>query len=196
MTVSAFTGALIAGGRSSRMGRDKAFLDWQGRPLWEVQLAKLSSVGASELLVCGRREQGFEGDGFRFVQDDVEDLGPLAGLANALKEASHETVLVLAVDMPLVTAELLRELLGKCDGLPGRVVVPVVRGRFEPLAAVFPASLSSLAGLRLAGSDRSLQGFCAEALRIGLADGWPVPRDLEALFRSMNAPDDLLPGPR
>ena len=132
MTVSAFTGALIAGGRSSRMGRDKAFLDWQGRPLWEVQLAKLSSVGASELLVCGRREQGFEGDGFRFVQDDVEDLGPLAGLANALKEASHETVLVLAVDMPLVTAELLRELLGKCDGLPGRGVVPVVRGRVEP----------------------------------------------------------------
>jgi len=195
VTASAFTGALIAGGRSSRMGRDKAFLDWQGRPLWELQLAKLRSVGASELLVCGRRDQGFAGDGFRFVPDDVDDLGPLSGLANALKEASHETIVVLAVDMPLVTAELLLELLKKCDGLPCRGVVPVVRGRFEPLAAFFPASLSSLAAIHLAGSDRSLQGFSAEALRIGLADGWPVPRDLEALFRSMNAPDDLLQGP-
>ena len=196
MTVSAFTGALIAGGRSSRMGRDKAFLEWQGRPLWEVQLSKLRSAGATELLVCGRREQGFVGEGFRFVQDDVEDLGPLAGLANALKAASHDRVLVLAVDMPFVTTGLLGQLLGKCDGVPEPGVVPVVTGRFEALAAVFPVSLSLMAGSGLAGSDRSLQGFCTAALRSGLVAGWEVPRDLEALFRSLNAPDDLLLGPR
>ena len=192
MTVPPFTGALIAGGRSSRMGRDKAFLDWEGRPLWEVQLAKLRAAGASELIVCGRHEQGFAGDGFRFVRDDVENLGPLAGLANALKAASHGCVLALAVDMPFVTVELLRDLLENRRGPHGRGVIPVVGGRFEALAAVFPASSALMAGSRLAGSDRSLQGFCAEALRGGLADGWSVPRKVETLFRSLNSPGDLL----
>ncbi len=106
-----FTAALIAGGRSSRMGSDKAFLDWHGRPLWEVQLARLREVGATELLVCGRKEQRFSGEDFRQVHDPVEGLGPLSGLANALRAATHDTVLVLAVDMPFVTVELLRELI-------------------------------------------------------------------------------------
>lgn len=214
MTVSPFTGALIAGGRSSRMGRDKAFLDWQGRPLWEVQLAKLRAAGAAELLVCGRREQGFAGEGFRFVPDDVEELGPLAGLVNALKAASHEQVLVLAVDMPFITTELLvelrrrrreevdtsaapgnppRHLGGYATSTPATVqgIIPVRAGRFEPLAAIYPRSALILAEARLAGEDRSLQGFCHAAETKGLIRSWLVTEEWVEQFRSVNSPDDL-----
>lgn len=209
-----FTGALIAGGRSSRMGRDKAFLDWQGRPLWEVQLAKLRAAGAAELLVCGRRDQGFAGDGFRFVPDDVEDLGPLAGLVNALKAASHENVLVLAVDMPFITTELLVELRSRrreeadasaASGIPpshlgvyapsapatAQGIIPVRAGRFEPLAAIYPRSALALAEARLAGNDRSLQGFCHAAEEAGLVRSWLVIKEWVEQFRSVNSATDL-----
>lgn len=196
MTVSPFTAALIAGGRSSRMGRDKAFLDWQGRPLWEVQLAKLRAAGAAELLVCGRHEQGFAGEGFRFVPDDVEDLGPLAGLVNALKAASHEHVLVLAVDMPFITVELLVELRShrREEAEPSAKVqgiIPVRAGRFEPLAAIYPRSALALAEARLTGTDRSLQGFCRAAEAAGLVQRWNVTEEWSEEFRNVNSPFDL-----
>ena len=261
-----FTAALITGGRSSRMGADKAFLDWHGRPLWEVQLAKLRAAGAAEILVCGRREQAFAGDGFRLIPDRKEDLGPLSGLANALRAATHDTVLVLAVDMPFITVELLRELIEQrlgsiLDGMGDRAplphpgplplgegappaalvpermhqasdqsgakafttdrrpftlsqreragvrekgreferlvvglgVVPIRTGRFEALAAVFPKAALALAESRLAGTDRSLQGFCREAESAGLVRRWVVPPEHESLFRSVNSPEDLEP---
>ncbi len=214
MTVSPFTGALIAGGRSSRMGRDKAFLDWQGRPLWEVQLAKLRAAGAAELLICSRREQAFTGDDFRFVPDDVEDLGPLAGLVNALKAASHDHVLVLAVDMPFITVELLADLGSQrreeadADAAPGNPprhlggyaasasatvqgIIPVRDGRFEPLAAIYPRCVLALAEAHLAGTDRSLQGFCRAAEAAGLVRSWTETEEWSEQFRSVNTPREL-----
>ncbi len=188
-----FTAALITGGRSSRMGADKAFLDWHGRPLWEVQLAKLRAAGAAEVLVCGRREQVFAGDGFRLIPDRREDLGPLSGLANALRAASHDSALVLAVDMPFITTGLLGELVKMQTSFPGQGVIPIRSGRFEPLAAVFPKSAVALAESRLAGPDRSLQGFCREAESAGLVRRWVVPPEDESLFQSVNSPEDLQP---
>ncbi len=186
-----FTGALITGGRSHRMGADKAFIDWNGRPLWEVQLGKLRAAGAPEILVCGRREQLFAGDGFRLIPDQKEDLGPLSGLANALRTASHDSVLVMAVDMPFITTELLGELVGMQSAFSSQGVIPIRSGRFEPLAAVFPKSTLALAESRLAGTDRSLQGFCREAESAGLVRRWVVPPEHESLFQSVNSPEDL-----
>jgi molybdopterin-guanine dinucleotide biosynthesis protein A len=173
------------------MGSDKAFLDWHGRPLWEVQLAKLQAAGAAELLVCGRREQAFFGDGFRQMADPVEDLGPLSGLANALRAATHDSLLVLAVDMPFITVELLGDLLQRQPGSQKQGIVPFRADRFEPLAAVYPKAALGLAEKRLTGTNRSLQGFCREAEAAGLVQRWMVPPEWERQFQSVNSPEDL-----
>ena len=52
-----FAAVLLCGGQSTRMGRDKAFIDWQGRPLWQVQLDKLQQLGPERLLISCRAEQ-------------------------------------------------------------------------------------------------------------------------------------------
>jgi len=55
-----FAAVLLCGGRSTRMGRDKAFLDWDGRPLWQVQLEKLQQLAPQRLLISCREEQKVE----------------------------------------------------------------------------------------------------------------------------------------
>lgn len=101
-------GVVLAGGLSSRMGRDKALLSWQGRPLIEHQLAVLREAGVDEVLVSGERAA------YGGIADALPQAGPLGGLAGVARAEPGETdVLVVPVDMPLLSADLLRRLCGE-----------------------------------------------------------------------------------
>lgn len=98
-------GVVLAGGLSSRMGRDKALLPWRGRPLIEHQIAVLREAGVDEVRVSGDRP-GYDG-----VADARPQLGPLGGLASiAVALDGDAEALVIPVDMPLLHAALLRRL--------------------------------------------------------------------------------------
>jgi molybdopterin-guanine dinucleotide biosynthesis protein A len=98
-------GVVLAGGRSSRMGRDKALLDWHGRPLLERQLDALRAAGVDESRASGERPA------YRGVADAQPGLGPLGGLAGIAEAVAGEAdLLVIPVDMPLLGAALLRRL--------------------------------------------------------------------------------------
>ncbi|PPU32331.1 MULTISPECIES: molybdenum cofactor guanylyltransferase [unclassified Xanthomonas] len=102
----AWTGVVLAGGRSSRMGRDKALLPWHGRPLIAQMQALLRDGGAQAVLVSGLRP---EYDG---IADTQPDLGPLGGLASVIERVPDATTLVVVpVDMPLLSTALLARLL-------------------------------------------------------------------------------------
>src|SRR5262245_49935061 len=122
-TTAAVTGALLAGGRSRRMGTDKAFVEWNGRPLWEGQLEKLRAAGCGPLLLSCREEQPFpEMPGVVKVYDTVADCGPLGGVAACLAKCDTPLLAVLGVDLPLVPAGLWELLLGECGEGRGAVV--------------------------------------------------------------------------
>lgn len=98
-------GVVLAGGRSTRMGRDKALLEWQGRPLIEHQLALLRAAGVDSVEVSGERPA------YRGIADAQPQAGPLAGLAGiAAAHAYDAELLVIPVDMPLLQPALLRRL--------------------------------------------------------------------------------------
>lgn len=98
-------GVVLAGGRSSRMGRDKALLDWHGRPLLERQLAVLREAGVDDARVSGHRPR------YRGVADALPGAGPLGGLAGIAGALDGDAeLLVIPVDMPLLQATLLRRL--------------------------------------------------------------------------------------
>lgn len=101
---AALSVAVLTGGRSRRMGTDKALLDWHGRPLLQHVLETLRPL-SDDLLVVGDRP-AYHAFGARVVADAWDDAGTLGGIGTALRAARHERVLVVACDMPFVSREL------------------------------------------------------------------------------------------
>ena len=104
-------GAVLAGGESRRMGRDKAMLDWGGCPLLIRAVRVLESV-FNEVVVVAPRNRGYEELGAEIVQDIHPGLGPLGGLHTALVRGGGKPVFILACDMPHVTGEFVRWIVG------------------------------------------------------------------------------------
>ena len=152
---------LLAGGQSRRMGRDKALLPVaDGRLLWQRQLDVLRELRPAELFISGPAREGFPLD-TPLLADDAPGLGPLAGIAAGLAAARSPLLVVLAVDLPRMTAEYLRCLLGQCLATSplGGVVPQAHDSSFEPLTAIYPHTALALANEHLRSADRSMQSF-------------------------------------
>src|SRR4051794_13850542 len=99
----AFSAVVLAAGRSTRMGRDKALLEVDGVPMWQRQRDLLAGVGAAEIFLSARPEQTWVRDamaagGFAAVlHDAMPSAGPLCGITAAIERASHAHVVVLAI---------------------------------------------------------------------------------------------------
>ena len=179
-----FSAVLLAGGNSTRMGRDKAALLIDGRPLWQRQLATLRATAPVELFISGKPDGPYAADGVPIIADAIPGLGPLAGLAAALRHARQARLLVLAIDLPAITAPFLGKLLAGAPAVPRR------DGRFEPLAAVYPSACRPLVEECLRESDRSMQRFVRLALEHRLLRIHDLDADEAALFRNVNTPAD------
>lgn len=175
------------------MGRDKAFLEVGGVTLLARQAALLRSVGVDEIIVSGRVGVDYAeaGADARVVNDVVADAGPIAGLAAVLEAARNSWVLVLAVDLPHITAPALRQLIGASKG--GTMGV-VPRGKFgyEPLVALYPRALAGILDQRLKNGRFELQSVLAEAEELKLLESLPVSAFAEGTFANWNSPEDVM----
>jgi molybdenum cofactor guanylyltransferase len=178
---------LLAGGKSSRMGRDKAFLVFDGQPLWRRQMEKLRQLSPEQIMVSGPPRK--EWSDCHVIADEVDHAGPLAGIAAALGKCTTSHLVVLAVDLPMMTSNFLQSLLALCGEKRG--AVPRNAASFEPLAAVYPANCAFLAESALRDGDLSLQSFA----RKGTNEKWLVEREISEseilLFTNLNTPADL-----
>src|SRR5262245_55563241 len=93
------SGFVLAGGKSNRMGRDKAILDWHGRTLLEHMVELLRTV-ANPVQVVGRNS----------LPDKLPGLGPLSGIATGLEISATDANLFVVVDLPFLTKEFLQHL--------------------------------------------------------------------------------------
>ncbi|HTJ78137.1 MAG TPA: molybdenum cofactor guanylyltransferase [Rariglobus sp.] len=188
-----FSGAILAGGRSSRMGRDKAFLTLDGRTLVSRQAALLNELGCAELLLSGRPDTDYGVPSARMVYDSVADSGPLAGLAAVLAAARHPWVLVLAVDLPHITRPFLQSLLDQGAGRTG--IAPRITEGWEPLAALYPRTLLPEAEAALRDGRYSLQPFLDQAEHSGFMCRRFVASDEQPLLANWNSPSDFAKRP-
>ncbi len=185
-----FSAAVFAGGASTRMGTDKAFLRIGDELLIERQIRCLREAGAAQLVISGRVGVDYSRFGLAVVHDERPDCGPLAGLAAILKAAYFEKTLVLAVDMPAMTPPLLKKIVTLSEDELG--CVPVDDRGFEPLAAVYSKQLLPLAEALLAAERYSMQEFVMEALERGLVRTLQIEPEDRLHFINCNWPSDWI----
>lgn len=127
-------GFVLAGGRSSRMGTNKAFLEIGGQTLLARALSVVSSACGSATII---------GDPATFSEfgsvlpDTFPGCGPLGGIHAALSHSRAQLNFILAVDMPFVSVDLIRFLMAKAAKNSAIVTVPRSQSRLQPLCAVY-----------------------------------------------------------
>ena len=141
----AATGLILAGGPSTRLGRDKALITVDGAPLLQ-RTAEALAVACEEIIIVGDmtgREDVRLPDGARWVADAEQGRGPLGGLQTGLDAASHDLTFAASCDMPLLNSWLVTILLRIMEedavGLYG-AVVPRVNQVPQTLHAVYRKS--------------------------------------------------------
>ena len=139
MDIQDCSGAILAGGFSSRMGKDKAALLFGGMTLLEWQVQKLRALGIGDRMVSGSTMPVSE---TRFIPDIYPHRGPLGGIHACLNAARHENVLFLAVDTPLVPLSALRLL---AEAHTGGITLLCRGGADEILIGIYSVYLASAA---------------------------------------------------
>ncbi|MBW3574619.1 MAG: NTP transferase domain-containing protein [Actinobacteria bacterium] len=133
-----FTGAVLTGGSSRRMGHDKATAPVGGRALAAVVAAALRGAGADPVVAIGGDARALARLGLAVVADDHPSLGPLGGLLTALRHAPTDVVAVLACDLPGAEVRSVRQVVAALAGAPAADwAAPVVDGHLQPLHAAW-----------------------------------------------------------
>jgi molybdopterin-guanine dinucleotide biosynthesis protein A len=127
--------AVLAGGQSERMGRDKAFIEIGGRPIIERILICVESL-TDDVLISTNSPEKYSQYGLRNISDIYPNKGALGGVYSALEAATHPYVLILACDMPFLNIALLRHLINLAP--TADAIVPIFKlQRPEVLHAVY-----------------------------------------------------------
>jgi molybdopterin-guanine dinucleotide biosynthesis protein A len=182
--------AILAGGKATRMGgRPKSFVTVGGRHIIDRQLDVLRPR-YDELFIVANDPVPYEAVGLPIYPDVVWSGSPLAGILTAVERARAPRVIVLACDMPHITAEALA-LLEQWEDED--VVIPVARGRHEPLFARYGKACAAPIRARVAAGERKATCFHAD-VRVGELGEDELRRVDPALrfLANCNTPEDLL----
>lgn len=190
----AWSAVILAGGQSRRMGRDKAWLELEGKPLIGVAFDRIRELNPAEIFISGRSGVDYSTFKCPVLLDLMPGFGPLGGIERGLRESTSPLLLVLAVDLPRVTGSFLRRLLAHCDSYTG--AVPALDRRLEPLVAVYPRRCHVLAGSALSKCQFGARDFAAACLKEHAVRTLPVSLAERGCFENWNQPSDIAGLPR
>lgn len=181
---------LLSGGKSSRMGKNKALLPVAGKANIERIMDKLHAEFTEKVVVTNQPEEYQHLDtSFSIVSDVFPGLGPLAGIHAGLQATSHETNLIVACDMPFIDLRLARYLLQK--SIDYQAVVPQLKGKNQPLFAVYKKSciptIEQLLQERLLRVNQLLGNIKVYYL---MEEEVPFNINMDRVFFNMNYPED------
>lgn len=188
------TGIVLAGGRSTRMGVDKASMLLDGVTLLQRTVTALSEVAAEIVAVRapGQSLPAVESAcPFSVIEDAVEGEGPLIGIAAGLREARHDVALVVACDMPFLQPPLLR-LLAERAAAGRRFVVPMYDRRPQPLCSAFRREALPVLEARIEAGERRIMAVAdgLDADRVP-PEQWAAADAGGRSFENVNTPEEF-----
>jgi molybdenum cofactor guanylyltransferase len=193
---------VLAGGQSTRMGRDKALLEVGGRPLVERTVEMLRALGLNPR-ICGSRP-----DLACFAEvlpDNFPQCGPLGGIEAALAASDSELNLFVPVDLPGLPSGFLHWMMGRAETSQAVATIPRYSDRDQPLCAVYSRRLGDGLRRRLAAGNykvmaavreaaaalgEAVDGFDVESVASTGPVEWPLRPPLAEWFSNVNTPAD------
>ncbi len=178
---------VLAGGKSSRFGRDKAEMEFSGHRVLVGLMQTLRNFHFQKIaVVCAQGQEGDWPESIMILKDDWEGLGPIGGIATSLRHLPGG-VLVTACDMPLVARELIQWLLDNYDAHADAVIARH-QGGIEPLLGIYEQSfLPAMEEAIMAG--RYALHFLLEEANVRFVD---VPDRFRDEFANVNTPEDYI----
>ena len=183
------TGIIMAGGKNSRMGKNKAFLQVGGETILENIVKQLKKV-TSDLIIVSNRPRDFKHTGIKTVSDIYPGSGPLGGIHAGLANSSTGVNLVVACDMPFLQPEVLDYLIQRGQGYD--VVIPRLGEFVEPLTACYNKSCLQVIENRLQSRRLKITSFFSE-VKILYVEREKISQmaNIDHLFFNVNTPEDL-----
>ena len=183
------TAFVLAGGKSSRMGSDKAFVRLGDKTLLSLAL-KVAEAVAGEVRIVGDAKK-FAAFG-QVVEDVYSDRGPLGGIHGALSSSATELNLMLAVDLPFVDAKFLKYLLLRGRESGAMVTVPRTGGGLQPLCAAYQRGFAEVAGQSLRDGQNKIDSLFERIATCVIEEDELVQAGFSvAMFRNLNTPEEL-----
>lgn len=185
-TVAAF---ILAGGKSTRMGADKAFLMLDGRTLLERAL-ELAHSTAPDVRIVGNAAKFSPFD--LVVEDLFPNCGPLGGIHAALRASNAELNLILAVDTPFVPAPLLQYLIMRASASPATTAtVPRTNGGWQPLCAIYRREFADAAEQSLRAGRYKIDALFAAHTQAIEEEELITAGFSAKMFRNLNTREEL-----
>lgn len=179
---------IIAGGKSSRFGEDKALFKYRGKPLIEHVIEAVLPV-FTRIAIVGNNAEKFKYLGLPTHDDIVAPIGPLGGVYSALHQADTNRIFIFACDMPDINSGLIRYMVEHSENAD--VVVPVIGGFYEPLHAIYSKScIAPMETLIQEGKRQIFRFFEQVTVRQVTADEIRVYADPDRAFRNINFRND------
>ncbi len=182
-------GAVLVGGRSRRMGADKALLDWHGKPL-AIHVGERLRQVCREVVLVGGAGRGYERLGLPWWPDPpgLEGAGPMAGLVAVLRHAP--AVVLAACDLPHLDPRVLGRLIAAAG--EASAAMPVVEGRVEPLVGVYRRPIVGVAQASIAARSGKMTDLLqAPGTRVIPGERLGPPEEVARCFKNLNSPKDM-----
>jgi len=186
MLRSDITGILLAGGKSSRMGKEKGLVEFKGKPLIQYGIDLLSSF--TDRIIISSGNPDYIPFGYEIIPDEVSGQGPAAGLAAALQCSNTPWNVVLACDLPFLEREFIEELLNSSPNY--QAVVPMHNGKMEPLAALYHKDLGKIFGEAVAIGNLTLHHIL-RSCHVNYFEADPITEKYPNLFANFNSMEQM-----
>jgi molybdopterin-guanine dinucleotide biosynthesis protein A len=183
-------GYILAGGQSSRMGRDKAMLAPGGTPLL-MRTATLLAPLAGPPIIVGPPTR-YSALGYDVIPDDAPSIGPLGGIATALRHSNQPWNLIVGCDLPFLTSLWLDYLIGRAVESNADAVIPQSDAGAEPLCAMYRKTcVTTLLAAIAQGTRKVTDAFAGLKIDAVTPREWKPFDESGHLFKNMNTPEDF-----
>lgn len=190
--LGSFSVAILAGGKSSRMGTDKSFVELLGKPFIEHIIARVSDLGHQETILITNRPDAYGHLHLPMFTDILPEKGSLGGIYTAIHHSQNPYTLVIACDMPFVNPALLRYMIGLSADTQYDVIVPRVDDYPQGMHAVYHKACLGPIRAQLDANRLKVIGFY-DQVRVRYLDKpeYQVYDPEGMSFSNINTPEEL-----